>query len=72
MPATPLLAHAWYDTPNIHLCTIKDFLALCAETGIVIERALTLDRSGLPLSLSHLAANLMAEQALFVLSRGRP
>jgi methionine biosynthesis protein MetW len=70
MPVTALLAHAWYDTPNIHLCTIRDFLALAEETGIVIERALTLDRAGRPLAMSPGRANLLAEQALFVLRRG--
>jgi methionine biosynthesis protein MetW len=70
MPVTPLLAHVWYDTPNIHLCTIRDFLALAAETGVVIERALTLDRAGRPLAMSPGLANLLAEQALFVLRRG--
>jgi methionine biosynthesis protein MetW len=70
MPVTPLLAHAWYDTPNIHLCTIQDFLALAEEMGVVIERSLNLDNSGRPLSLSPTLANLLAEQALFVLRRG--
>ena len=69
MPVTPLLAHVWYDTPNIHLCTIRDFIALAAETGVVIERALTLDRAGRPLAMSPGLANLLAEQALFVLRR---
>jgi methionine biosynthesis protein MetW len=71
MPMTPLLAHAWYDTPNIHLCTIKDFLALCGEMGIVIERSLTLDRAGQPFTLDPVGgiANLLAEQALFLLRR---
>src|SRR5215467_6297972 len=33
MPVTPALAHPWYETPNIHLCTILDFVALCDELG---------------------------------------
>jgi len=70
MPNTALLAHAWYDTPNIHLCTIKDFLALAEEMGVVIERSLTLDSAGRPLRLSSGLANLLAGQALFVLRRG--
>jgi len=71
MPVTPLLQHAWYDTPNIHLCTIKDFLALCTELGIVIERSLTLDRAGQPFTLDPVGglANLLAEQGLFLLRR---
>jgi len=70
MPMSPLLAHAWYDTPNIHLCTINDFLALADEMDVVIERSLTLDSAGRPLRLSSGLANLLAGQALFVLRRG--
>ncbi len=71
MPATPLLAHAWYDTPNIHLCTILDFVALCEELGIVIERSVALDRAGMPYRLNPRGtlANLLAEQGLFLLRR---
>jgi len=71
MPVTPLLDHAWYDTPNIHLCTIKDFVALCDELGITVERSLTLDRAGQPFTLDPGGgiANLLAEQALFLLRK---
>jgi methionine biosynthesis protein MetW len=71
MPATPALAHRWYDTPNIHLCTILDFVALCDELGITIERSVTLDRAGQPYRLNPRGtlANLLAEQALFLLRR---
>jgi methionine biosynthesis protein MetW len=69
MPRTPLLGQTWYDTPNIHLCTILDFVALCDELGVAIERSITLDRAGLPYRLNPRGglANLMAEQALFLL-----
>ncbi len=65
-----LLDHHWYDTPNIHLCTIRDFVALCDELGIAIERSVTLDRHGRPYSLDPRGslANLLAEQGVFVLS----
>ena len=73
MPVTPVLSQVWYDTPNIHLCTITDFVALCEETGVVIERSVTLDGAGLPYRLNPRGAlaNLLAEQALFVLRGGR-
>ena len=73
MPLTPVLTQAWYDTPNIHLCTIRDFVALCDELGVVVERSITLDRLGLPYRLNTRGglANLMAEQALFLLRRTR-
>ncbi|HXP29811.1 MAG TPA: methionine biosynthesis protein MetW [Stellaceae bacterium] len=73
MPMTKLLAQPWYETPNIHLCTIRDFVGLCAEAGIVVERSVSLDRWGRPFSLNPQGAlaNLLAEQALFLLSRSR-
>ena len=72
MPLTPLLDHAWYDTPNIHLCTIRDFVALCDELGVRIEKSVTLDRHGRPFALDPRGAlaNLLAEQGVFVLTRG--
>ena len=67
---------SWYETPNIHFCTIRDFVALCDEIGVPIERSLTLDRHGRPYPLDPRGglANLLAEQGLFVLcgSRGEP
>ena len=73
MPMTTLLNQTWYDTPNIHLCTIKDFVALCRELGVVIERSLTLDRAGQPFTLDPVGglANLLAEQAVFLLRKDR-
>jgi methionine biosynthesis protein MetW len=73
MPLSPLLPHPWYDTPNIHLCTIRDFVALCDEIGVAIERSMTLDRHGRPYSLDPRGglANLLAAQGIFVLSGTR-
>jgi methionine biosynthesis protein MetW len=36
MPVSRTLPHSWYDTPNIHLCTVKDFKDLCAKIGAQI------------------------------------
>ena len=70
MPVTELLNNSWYDTPNIHLCTIRDFVVLCDAIGTHIERSLTLDRHGRPFALDPRGtlANLLAEQGVFVLS----
>ena len=74
MPVTPLLDHAWYDSPNIHLCTIRDFVGVCDELGVRIEKSVTLDRHGRPFALAPRGslANLLAEQGVFVLTRGAP
>jgi methionine biosynthesis protein MetW len=73
MPVSPLLPNPWYETPNIHLCTIRDFVALCGETGVTIERGITLDRFGRSYSLAPQSrlANLLGQQAVFVLSGRR-
>jgi methionine biosynthesis protein MetW len=74
MPMSHLLVHPWYETPNIHLCTIRDFAGLCDELGVTVERSVTLDRHGRPYALHPHGslANLLAEQGVFVLSRARP
>ncbi|CAA7619414.1 SAM-dependent methyltransferase [Magnetospirillum sp. SS-4] len=71
MPVTDTLAYDWYDTPNIHFCTIRDFLNLSRSLGITVERSIALDRGGkvLPLPDCEGIANLFADQGLFVLSR---
>jgi homoserine O-acetyltransferase len=38
MPKTKHLPYEWHDTPNIHLCSLRDFVATCAEIGCRIER----------------------------------
>jgi methionine biosynthesis protein MetW len=72
MPISPLLSHPWYETPNIHLCTIRDFIDLCEEIGVRIEKSVALDRYGRPYTLDPRGAlaNLLAEQGVYVLRRG--
>ena len=71
MPITKALPYQWYDTPNIHHCTIKDFVRLCDELGITIERSIALNRQEhvRRIGSSPFLANLMGEQALFLLSK---
>jgi methionine biosynthesis protein MetW len=71
MPKTDNLPDRWYDTPNIHLCTIKDFLGLCRDVGAKVERAVALNAYGrkLGVSMPLFAQNLFGEQAVFLLSR---
>ena len=71
MPRTDNLPDRWYDTPNIHLCTIKDFLGLCRDVGAKVERAVALNAYGskLGVSMPLFMQNLFGEQAVFLLSR---
>ena len=71
MPRTNALLNEWWNTPNIHLCTITDFVALAESMGVRIERALTLDRTGTRVRERQGGlANLFGEQAVFLLARG--
>jgi methionine biosynthesis protein MetW len=73
IPVTDSLDSAWYESPNIHLCTISDFVELCDDLGIVIEQGMVLDRRGQPRALRAPGrlANWLGEQGLFVLRRQR-
>lgn len=69
MPRTKTLDNEWYDTPNIHLCTIADFVDLAEQCGAGIETALALTPAGRTKAMSPRSwgPNLMAEGAIFVL-----
>ncbi|MQR97614.1 methionine biosynthesis protein MetW [Gluconobacter aidae] len=71
MPMTPVWNTPWYSTPNIHPCTIRDFLLLCEEEGYVIQQWLAIDEDGAraPWRRSIRLANLFGEQAMFLLRR---
>ena len=71
MPVTKHLPYTWYDTPNIHFCTIKDFRALCDEVGATIETSYSLNSYGnkLPYAVPWFLQNLIGEQAVFLLKR---
>ncbi|MEA2946817.1 MAG: hypothetical protein QOI40_2147 [Alphaproteobacteria bacterium] len=69
MPRTHALDYSWYDTPNIHLCTIADFTALVREADAGIERALALDANGRthPMGTDAWGPNIFAQGAIFQL-----
>lgn len=72
MPVNETLPHQWYDTPNIHFCTIRDFVALCRELDVRIVKATALNGFGQAraLSASWRFWNLFGEQAVFLLEPG--
>nr|WP_210344675.1 methionine biosynthesis protein MetW [Methylobacterium ajmalii] len=71
MPVTDTLPDPWYETPNIHHCTIRDFVGLCRLVGARIERASALDASGHPMrfALPWWVWNLVGTQGVFLLQR---
>jgi methionine biosynthesis protein MetW len=72
MPQTRALGYSWHDTPNIHLCTIADFVCLAQESHALIERALALDEKGRtrPMRTDAWGPNILAEGAIFLLRQG--
>jgi methionine biosynthesis protein MetW len=64
-PRTPLFPHEWYDSPNIHFLTVRDFENLANDQGIRIERRYFLARNRKVTSMP----NLMAEVAVYLVSR---
>jgi methionine biosynthesis protein MetW len=71
MPVTRELPDAWYETPNIHFCTIRDFIMLCDEIGARVESATALDANGqrIGLSMPWWFWNFFGQQAVFLLRR---
>ena len=71
MPVTKNLPDTWYDTQNIHFCTIRDFVDLCDALGAKMERAVALNSSGYPVQLNApwWFWNLFGAQAIFLLTR---
>ncbi|MGQ5701526.1 methionine biosynthesis protein MetW [Sandaracinobacteroides sp. A072] len=65
MPVTRTLPVSWYETENIHFCTVDDFKALAREMGARIEREAYLSGE----RRVKAWPNLLADHALFVLSR---
>ncbi len=69
MPVSKFLPYAWYDTPNIHFCTVRDFEALCAERQIRILRRYMIGPSNDHNRLARLWPNLFATTAIYHISR---
>jgi methionine biosynthesis protein MetW len=76
MPRTRALDYSWWATPNIHLCTLADFVDLTRECGATITEAHALNDNGTtsamnPKSLTHgyLGPNLFAQGGVFLLKK---
>ncbi len=78
MPRTRTLDYKWYDTPNIHLCTLADFIGLTREVGAVISEAHTLDSDGRTTRIrpdtvtsGFFGPNFTAPGAIFLIKQGQ-
>jgi methionine biosynthesis protein MetW len=72
MPETDNLPYRWYDTPNIHFCTLRDFVELTRELDAPVVRAVALNSAGREVGVRApwWFWNLFGEQAVFLLRRG--
>ena len=70
MPVTESLPYTWYDTPNIHFFTIKDFLNLCNDMNIIVEKSIGLTSKGKQFDISDslTGVNFFTHEAIFLLS----
>ena len=62
MPKTKALPYSWFDTPNIHFCTVADFETLCKDLNIVVVERRMSSSVGL---LAQLWPNLFAKSASY-------
>jgi|TARA_R110002020_G_scaffold93724_2_gene225914 methionine biosynthesis protein MetW len=69
MPVSEFMPYTWYNTPNIHFCTFKDFEALCRERSIRILDRLVVDQTHRSSMLSGLWPNLLGEIAIYRVTR---
>jgi len=67
MPSSAQLPAKWYETKNLHLCTIADFEELCCEESFVIKKKVYLNRNGRSSWLANRLPNLFAAQAVYLI-----
>lgn len=71
MPKSSILPFEWYDTPNIHLLTINDFKEFCTKKEIKILNEIYMTRAALRKNIIYkLFSNFLAEEVMFVISKG--
>ncbi|WP_090276660.1 methionine biosynthesis protein MetW [Halopseudomonas litoralis] len=69
MPVSEFMPYTWYNTPNIHFCTFKDFEKLCHERSVRILDRLVVDQTHRSSTLSARWPNLLGEVAIYRVTR---
>ena len=69
-PVTKTLPNTWYNTPNLHMCTIKDLFNFCDEKNIIIKRVVGVNENKTSLiTKSNLEIkNLFSKVGIFLIS----
>ncbi len=69
MPVSDLLPYEWYDTPNIHFCTFRDFEVLCRENSWTILHRQVVSETAVGRAFKDFLPNLFGETAIYHLTR---
>ena len=69
MPVSDLLPYEWYDTPNIHFCTFRDFDMLCRENGWTVLHRQVVSETPFSAAFKDLLPNLFGDTAIYHLTR---
>ena len=72
MPTTKALPNPWYNTPNIHLCTLRDFESLCEGLGIEILDRAVVDQNRRSSPLLRAMPNWFGEHAIYRIRKRVP
>ena len=69
MPVTKTLPNTWYNTPNLHMCTIKDLFNYCEEKKIKIKKVIGInnDKTSLIKNSNLEIKNLFSEIGIFLI-----
>ena len=69
MPVSKFMPYTWYDTPNIHFCTFRDFEELCRQKKLTVIQRLVVDNAHKGDWKTRLFPNLMGEIAIYHLTK---
>ena len=71
MPVTNHLPNEWYNTPNLHMCTIKDFVNFCEKKNINLFKSIALHKEKVSnINLKNLNfKNLVSELGIFLIEK---
>lgn len=71
MPVTKTLPHSWYDTPNLHMSSIKDFYNLCSLDNVNVIKSISISSNKISdITSNNLEIkNLVSELGVFVVSK---
>lgn len=71
MPVSDFMPYEWYDTPNIHFCTVRDFECLCKARGITIRQRQVISNGYVDGLFKKIQPNVFGETAIYHLTRAQ-